>query len=355
IVDSPAARGERVLPQAGRPFRVGRTARGHRRGGAPDGGGDGGGHGIDRSRRRPALGGHIAARVGWGVLGAADIARRAVLAAIAASGNGRLVAMASRSRERAREMLAPYPDARVIDSYEALLGDPEVDVVYNPLPNHLHKEWTLRAFQAGKHVLCEKPLAMNALEAEEMAAAAASSGKHLMEAFMYRFHPAMREFVKGVRDPMHVRAPFGFTVKDDADIRLQAALGGGALMDVGCYAVSVSRWILGEPTEVHAAARISNDVDMTVSALLEFPHETTASVWVSIESPEEQELTVITHDAVEHRTRPFTSRFDPHDPYQLMVESYGNSVLHDRPVAIPLSESIANMRVLDKIRAAASS
>ena len=288
-------------------------------------------------------------------MGAADIARRAVLAAIGSSSNGRLVAMASRNAERARAMLAPYSDAVVAESYEALLADPRIDAVYNPLPNNLHREWTLRALEAGKHVLCEKPLAMNALEAEEMAAAAASSGKHLMEAFMYRFHPAMREFVKGLRDPMHVRATFGFTVKDDADIRLQAALGGGALMDVGCYAVSVSRWILGEPTEVHAAARISNDVDMTVSALLEFPHETTASVWVSIESPEEQELTVITHDAVEHRTRPFTSRFDPHDPYQLMVESFGNSVLHHRPVAIPLSESIANMRVLDKIRAAASS
>jgi len=109
------------------------------------------------------------------VLGAADIARRAVLSAIAASGNSRLVAMASRSPERARAMLAPYPDARVVESYEALLADPEVDVVYNPLPNHLHKEWTLRAFAAGKHVLCEKPVALNATEAEEMAAASKSA------------------------------------------------------------------------------------------------------------------------------------------------------------------------------------
>src|SRR2546429_8462672 len=100
--------------------------------------------------------------------------------------------MASRSRERAREMLAPYPDARVIESYEALLADPAVDIVYNPLPNHLHKEWTLRAFAAGKHVLCEKPLALNATEAEEMAAASKSAGRRPMEALLCPFPPARR-------------------------------------------------------------------------------------------------------------------------------------------------------------------
>jgi len=290
------------------------------------------------------------------VLGAADIARRAVLAAIAASGNGRLVAMASRSRERAREMLAPYPDARVIESYEALLADPEVDVVYNPLPNHLHKEWTLRAFQAGKHVLCEKPLAMNATEAEEMAAAAKASGKHLMEAFMYRFHPAMRAFVEQLRDPVHVEASFGFTVKDADDIRLQAPFGGGALLDVGCYTVSVSRWILGEPVEVLARARIEREVDMTITGLLTFNDSRTASIWASLEAPEgAQNLTVVADGGIHRRERPFSAYRDPHDPYQLMVESFGVSVLENKPVAIPLEESIANMRVLDRMRDASRS
>jgi len=289
------------------------------------------------------------------VLGAADIARRAVLAAIVASGNGRLVAMASRSPERAREMLAPYPEARVLESYEALLADPQVDAVYNPLPNHLHKEWTLRAFAAGKHVLCEKPLALNAAEAEEMAAAAKASGRHLMEAFMYRFHPAMRAFVEQLRDPIHVQASFGFTVQDAADIRLQAPFGGGALLDVGCYTVSVSRWILGEPVEVLARARIERDVDMTTIGLLGFGGNRTASVWASIEAPEAQNLTVIAHDGVHRRELPFSAYRDPHDPYQLMVESFGDSVLQDRPVAIPLSESTANMRVLDRIAEAARS
>ena len=292
-------------------------------------------------------------RVGWGVLGAANIARRAVLEAIAASPNGRLVAMASRNPERAREMLAPYPEARVLNSYEALLADPLVDAVYNPLPNNLHREWTVRALEAGKHVLCEKPIALNAAEAEEMAAAASAAGRHLMEAFMYRFHPAMRELVAGSRDAIRVEASFGFSVKDAADIRVQPRLGGGALLDVGCYTVSVARWILGEPDRVYARSRIHNGVDGTTSALLHFPSGSTASIWCSIESSEIQAVTVITRDAVHRRDRAFNFRQDPDDPYRLMVESFGESVLDDRAVEIPLSESIANMRVLDQIREAA--
>jgi len=293
-------------------------------------------------------------QIGWGILGAAGIARKRVLPAIGASSNGRVVALASRSQERAREMLSPYPGAEVFDSYEALLARPDIDAVYIPLPNSLHKEWTLRAFAAGKHVLCEKPLALTAQEAEEMAAAAVASGKHLMEAFMYRFHPAMREFVKTMTEPIHVQTTFGFTVKDNDNIRLQAALGGGSLLDVGCYTVSVARWILGEPVDVVARARIVRGVDMTVSALLEFSGGATASVWTSLESPDTQGLEVITRQQVHRREQPFTAYRDPHDPYQLMVESFAESVLHDRPVAIPLSESIANMRVLDRIRAAFS-
>lgn len=249
-------------------------------------------------------------------------------------------------------MLKPYPKARVLGSYDALLADPEVDAVYNPLPNRLHKEWTLRAFDAGKHVLCEKPIAVDASEAEEMAAAAIRAGKQLMEAFMYRFHPAMRELVVGIRAPLFVHATFAFPLKDASDIRMQAGLAGGALMDIGCYTVSVSRWILGEPSGVVARARFGSGVDVTASALLTFAAGATAAVWASFESPEEQELKVVTADAVVRRTRPFTAYRDPHDPYQLMVESFADSVLHGKPVDLPLSESIANMRTLDRIRAA---
>ena len=276
-----------------------------------------------------------------------------MLGAIAESSNGVIAAMASRDRERARTMLAPYPDARIIESYDALIADPEIDAIYNPLPNSLHREWTVRALEAGKHVLCEKPIGLNAAEAEEMAQAAERTGQLLMEAFMYRFHPAMREFVESVRDPLHVEASFGFMENDPRDIRLSAAMGGGALLDVGCYTVSVSRWILGEPETVTARARIVDDVDVTIAALLTFPSGATASMWASLESPQDQDLKVVTKGGVLRRTPPFTAYRDPHDPYQLMVESFAGSILHERPVAIPLSESIANMRVLDRIRAAA--
>jgi D-xylose 1-dehydrogenase (NADP+, D-xylono-1,5-lactone-forming) len=251
-------------------------------------------------------------------------------------------------------MLAPYPGARVLDSYDALIADPEVDAVYNPLPNSLHMEWTLRALDAGKHVLCEKPIALDAGQAEQMAASAERSGKHLMEAFMFRFHPAMRAFVEGLREPLHVQATFGFTASDPDDIRLQPALGGGALLDVGCYTVSVSRWILGEPVAISATGRFENGLDITIGGLLSFDGGATASVWASVESPEEQDLKVITRSGVAKRWRPFSAYRDPHDPYQLMVESFADSILRDRPVPLPLSDSIANMRVLDRIRDAAS-
>jgi xylose dehydrogenase (NAD/NADP) len=286
------------------------------------------------------------------VLGAAWIAGRAVLPAIAASRNGRLVAIASRDPERARRMLADS-GAQVLESYEAVLADPHVDAVYIPLVNNLHREWTLRSLEAGKHVLCEKPLGMNAREATEMAAAAGAAGKHLMEAFMYRFHPRVRALVESVHDPIYVQSNFGFPLNDSANYRLQPALGGGALLDVGCYTVSVARWILGEPVTVLARTRQAGGVDMSVNALLEFEGGRTASVWASFESPEEQALTVVMRDRVVRLERPFSAWRDPDDPYQLMVESFADSVMLDRPVAIPLSESIANMTVLDRIRESA--
>ncbi len=287
------------------------------------------------------------------MLGAAWIAGAAVLPAIAASSNGRLVAVASRDAARAQKMASPYPDLRVLDSYDAVLADSSVDAVYVPLVNSAHKEWTLRALDAGKHVLCEKPLAMNAPEAEVMAAAAASSGKLLMEAFMYRFHPRVASLVAGLRDALYVQASFGFGLDDPSNYRLQGEFGGGALLDVGCYVVSVARWILGEPSHVLARSRFSGGIDMTTSALLQFDGGETAAVWASFESPEEQGLTVVMREGVERLERPFTSRDDA-DPYQLMVESFARSVIGRLPVAIPLSESIANMKVLDRIRAAAS-
>jgi predicted dehydrogenase len=184
-----------------------------------------------------------------------------------------------------------------------------------------------------------------------MAVVARSTGKHLMEAFMYRFHPRTQRFIEALREPMYVHASFGFMMRDKDDYRAHAELGGGALLDVGCYTVSVSRWILGEPSTVFARSRVDG-VDWTTSALLQFDGDKTAAIFASFEAPEVQELTVVGRDAVHHLNQPFSSREEV-DEYQLMVESFGDSVLHDRPVAIPLTESIANMKVLDAIRESA--
>jgi D-xylose 1-dehydrogenase (NADP+, D-xylono-1,5-lactone-forming) len=289
------------------------------------------------------------------VLGAAGIADSAVMPAISASSNGRLVAIASRDPLRARALATKHSVERVSATYEALLADPEVDAVYIPLHNSVHKAWTLRAAAAGKHVLCEKPLGMDAAEAEQMGEGTERAGVLLMEAFMYRFHPRPREFVAGLRDPMYVNATFGFTLDDPANFRLRKELGGGALLDVGCYTVSVARWILGEPVGVTASAHVADGpdgVDMTVSGLLRFAGGATASVWASFEGPEEQELTVVTKGGRERLERPFSS-MEP-NPYQLMVESFGRSALGGYPVELPVSDSVANMRVLDSIAEAAA-
>ncbi len=277
-----------------------------------------------------------------------------MIPAIEASRNGRLVAIASRDPDRARMLASQHSFERVAASYDAVLDDREVDAVYIPLINNLHLEWTLRALAAGKHVLCEKPLAMNAAEAEEMAAAAQRAGLHLMEAFMYRFHPRTRDFVERLRDPLYVEARFGFTIGDPNNYRMQPSLGGGALLDVGCYTVSLARWILGEPSTVLAHSRTNSAVDLTTSALLQFSGGQTAAVWASFESAEGQEVTVVTTEAVHRLETPFSSREEP-DQYRLMVESFAGSVIDNRPVAIPPRESVANMKVLDRIREAALS
>lgn len=262
--------------------------------------------------------------------------------------------MASRDPRRAHAFAKEHGAERVARDYDAVLADPEVDAVYIPLVNNLHRDWAERAFAAGKHVLCEKPLGMNAREAEQMKEAAERSGLLLMEAFMYRFHPRARAFVASLRGKkvLHVTATFGFTESDPANYRLNRELGGGALLDVGCYTVNVARWLLGEPDSVQAQATVRSGVDVTTAALLEFDGGATASVWCSFESAEEQRLIVITPEGTLTLEKPFSAWRDPDDPYQLMVESFADAVLEGRPVELPLDDTVANMRVLDRIREA---
>jgi predicted dehydrogenase len=274
-----------------------------------------------------------------------------VLPAIAASGNGRPVAIASRSPERAQKLAQAHQPMRALQSYEAVLEDPEVEAVYLPLVNSLHREWTLRALAAGKHVLCEKPLAPTAREAMEMVDAAGRSRLLLMEAFMYRFHPRMRRFRESVTTADHVHAAFSFRLDAPGNYRLDPNLGGGALLDVGCYCVDVARWILGEPDQVAATFR-GDRVDLSVAAALRF-ESGLATVWASFEAPEYQELVVVGDSGISRLEGPFTAWRDPEDPYQLMVEAFADAVISGSPAPLPLESSIANLRALDRMRAAA--
>jgi predicted dehydrogenase len=274
----------------------------------------------------------------------------------------------------------------VYDSYEALLTDPEIQVVYIPLPNHLHHSWTLRALKAGKHVLCEKPLACNAGEAQEMADAAMHAGVMLMEAFMYRFHPRNQRIKKLVADgsigtPCLVRSAFCYHLGEELltsgeCARLKPEMGGGALLDVGCYSVSVTRWLLGaEPTQLQAQAIYHPcGVDVHFVGSLRFPGGRLATLEASFISALQQTYTVVgskgaielPHDAFIpwEKEAVFTLRSQDQeagerhltpgvDEYQLMVEHFTQAILGKTPLAFPPEESVRNMQVLDALAEAA--
>ena len=211
----------------------------------------------------------------WGLLGTARI-NRSVIPAIRASARSQLVGVASRSAERAAlyagEWQIPVPYA----SYDAMLADPQIDAVYIPLPNHLHVDWTLNAIAAGKHVLCEKPLALQTTDVDRIADGARRAGVVVAEAFMYRHHPLTLRVAAMVNDGQigrlrGVRGAFTFTLARSADVRLVPEWGGGSLWDVGCYPVSYARLLAGEPTAVSAQAlRHHTGIDMATAGTLLF-------------------------------------------------------------------------------------
>jgi predicted dehydrogenase len=222
----------------------------------------------------------------WGVLGAARIARNFFLPGARASSETQVIAIASRDRQRAQAMATEFGIARVHDSYDDLLADPDIDAVYNPLPNSLHPEWTIRAAQAGKHVLCEKPVARTAAEAERMAAACRANGVLLMEAFMWRHHP-QHAHVRALLDageigePRMVRGSFTYLMGEGPNVRLESTLEGGSLMDVGCYPLNAARWVFGaEPIEVVGQQVVDPrfGVDMRFAAVVRFPGDRLALI-----------------------------------------------------------------------------
>jgi predicted dehydrogenase len=217
--------------------------------------------------------------VRWGILGAARIATTKVIPAMKASRLAGVVAIASRDIVKARAAAEQLGIARAYGSYEELLGDPDVEAVYNPLPNHLHVPWSVRAAQAGKHVLCEKPIALSAAEARTLLAVRDANQVQIAEAFMVRTHPQWLEVERLVASGAIgalrvVSGHFSYYRRDPRDIRSHAEWGGGALMDIGCYPIFIARWMFGaEPTDV--ASMIDRDpelgVDRLTSAMLRFP------------------------------------------------------------------------------------
>jgi predicted dehydrogenase len=219
----------------------------------------------------------------FGILGAARIARNSFVPGLRGSRQAQVRAVASRDFERARAFAQELGIPHAYNSYSELLQDPEVDAVYNALPNSLHVEWTVAAARAGKHVLCEKPLAATVAEAERARAACVSAGVLLMEGFMWRHHVQhgrVRELIDAgaIGEPMFIRASFSFRVPRPLagvapNVRLQSALEGGSLMDVGCYGVNAARWLFGaEPTEVIGQQIVDEDfgVDLSFGAVLRF-------------------------------------------------------------------------------------
>ena len=328
----------------------------------------------------------MAEQIKWGVLGNAEIARVCVIPAIQKSRNGRVQGIATRSPENARKVVADNNITRVYHSYDDLLADPEIDAVYIPLPNHLHLTWTLKALAAGKHVLCEKPLACNGREAEEMARAAAAADLLLMEGIMYRFHPRnqlIRDMVAlGKIGAVNlVRSSFCYRMDEEIlakgnNARLKREMGGGALLDVGCYTVSAARWFMGvEPTAVQAQAVYhSSGVDMHLVGSLRFPENGLATIEASFISSLQQTYCVIgsegaielPHDAFIpwERDAVFTVRGKNQDSgqkhvtpgadeYQLMVEHFADAVMDKEPLALTPDESVRNMHVLDGLAEAA--
>ncbi len=313
-------------------------------------------------------------KIGWGILGCADIAEKAFIPAVIGSRNGFLAAIAARDEAKARAWAARYDVRAALRTYRDLVEDPTVDAVYVPLPNDLHAEWSIRAMRAGKHVLCEKPLALNAAEARAMIDAAASNGVLLMEAFMYKFHPQIEKTMGlvgggklGELRSVHSSFTFRFG-RDGSNYRWSPAMGGGALYDVGCYTLSAARLVFGaEPLAVSAAARLDpgTGVDMTASALLEFPGGRFALCDASFESHFQSRLIVVGTEATLQLDRAFSAKgFDvalavtrgdlreavrvPRaDMFRLMAEHFGDAVLGRTPLRVPASDALGNMRAID--------
>ena len=324
--------------------------------------------------------------VRWGVLGAANIAVAKVIPAMMRSTRSRVVAIASRDQSKAAAAAKTLGIPRAHGSYEALLADPEVDAVYNPLPNHLHVPWSIRAAQAGKHVLCEKPIALSAAQAEELRTARDRTGVLIGEAFMVRAHPqwleARRLVESGSIGPLRlVSGHFSYYRRDPHDIRSRPEFGGGALMDIGCYPITISRWMFAaEPIEV--IAQIERDpefgVDRLASALLRFaagqavfacsgqlvPFQrmelfgTTGRIQVEIpfNAPPDRPCRIVVDDgSALGGLSAKAIEFPTVDQYTVQADQFSAAIQGRGTIPVSIDDAVANMAVIDALFRSADS
>jgi predicted dehydrogenase len=326
------------------------------------------------------------APVSWGVLSTANIAVGKVIPAMKKSEMSLADAIASRSAERAMSVAAELDVPRSYGSYQELLADTDIEAVYIPLPNHLHAEWTIAAAEAGKHILCEKPLAMTSAEARTMVAACESAGVRLMEAFMYRLHPLWVTVMGliddgAIGDVRSVRTVFSYYNDDPGDIRNTVETGGGALYDIGCYAVSVARLVFGsEPTDIKSAIMRDEHfgTDVLTSAVLDFGGRHASFVCSTLMEPDQRVDIYGTQGRLVVEI-PFNIPPDrptrllqvaggsppvaPHvvvhevgtaDPYTVEADAFSRAIRMGSAVPVSPADAVANLEVIEAIFAAAA-
>jgi len=321
-------------------------------------------------------------RVRWGIISTAAIGVAKVIPAMQQGTYCEIVGIGSRDLERARAAAAQLGIPRAYGSYEDLLADPDIEAIYNPLPNHLHVPWSIKALEAGKHVLCEKPVSMTAGEAEQFLEAAARYPElKVMEAFMYRHHPQWRKakqlVVEGeIGELRTIQTFFSYYLVDPDNVRNMADIGGGGLMDIGCYCISLSRFIFdAEPKRV--ASTIEYDpvfgTDRLASAVMDFGSGTatwtcatqlTPSQRVSIYGTEGRVEIEIPFNAPPDRPCRMWHERDGQiqeivleicDQYTIQGDLFSLAVIDDTPVPTPLADAVANMKVIEAVRDASES
>jgi xylose dehydrogenase (NAD/NADP) len=309
-------------------------------------------------------------KLSWGLLSTALINRR-LIPSIKSSKRNQLTAVGSRDEARARQYAQEWGIPKAHGSYEALLADPEIDIIYNSLPNSLHAEWTIKALQAGKHVLCEKPMTITLEEIDAVAEAAQKAGKIVMEAFMYRHHPQtfqVKELINAstIGELRLVRGAFSFNMLDQPEnVRFDQGLGGGCLWDVGCYPVSYARYLAGaEPSEVFGMQEINaSNVDIHFVGQLHFPGNIFAQFDSSFSTAFRTHLEVVGTEGTLTIAHPFTPRrretiklihegktqnipIRAPELYSGEVEDMSDAILTGKPPRISIEDSRANIKTL---------